>query len=151
MACHYSKYILEYGLTCEVRPEETRLRKPSRQISTDDTAQLSFILGKRWLTSSKITHIFAGAVSISLSVGGIGGYDTHLAVDRARGIKSEHIEGYGDEGEHACEGVYLRGWIISTKPQDPMQRDRKKRGTDPYCPPVRAMPSDDTPFIIESD
>jgi hypothetical protein len=75
----------------------------------------------------------------------------HLAVDRARGIKSEHIEGYGDEGEHACEGVYLRGWIISTKPQDPMQRDRKKRGTDPYCPPVRAMPSDDTPFIIESD
>jgi len=27
----------------------------------------------------------------------------------------------------------------------------KKRGTDPYCPPVWATPLDDAPLIIQSD
>jgi len=27
--------------------------------------------------------------------------------------------------------------------------DTRKKGTDPYCPSVRAMPPDDIPFIVE--
>jgi hypothetical protein len=55
------------------------------------------------------------------------GYDTHSTVDRGGEIKSEHVKDCGNDGAHPCQGV------------------------NPYCPPARTVPSDDAPFIIESD
>lgn len=77
---------------------------------------------------------------------------THLTVDRARGVKPEHVKDYGNQCTPAGQGVNLLKVIVNKGP-GPLRNSNatKKGGTDPYCPPARAMPSDDAPFIMESD
>ena len=76
MSGHYVEeglHHMEDRRTCEARSEVRRPRRPRRQISTEmDEAgpQASFFVGKRWLTSSKITHSFA---EVSASAGGTEG------------------------------------------------------------------------------
>ena len=113
--------------------------------------QPPFFVVKIWLTSSKIIHTFAEVLPVSTNVGGRGRYDnTHLTIERVRGIESQHIKTYGDECAHACQGINLRGGMFNTR-LSRVGETQKKRGTDPYCPPVWATPLEDAPFIIESD
>ena len=74
------------------------------------------------------------------------GHRTHLTVYWDCGIKADHVENYGQKGGHARQGVNLQqgkvqssvvGWTVT------------KRDTNPYCPSVRAMPSDDIPLIVK--
>jgi hypothetical protein len=65
--------------------------------------------------------------SVSPSVGGTGGYNTHLTVDRTGRIECDQIKDYGNEGGNACQRI------------------------NPDCPPIWAVAFDYTQFIIESD
>jgi hypothetical protein len=49
----------------------------------------------------------AEAFSVSPSVGGTRRDDTHLTVDWSRGIESDQVEDYENEGAQACQGVNL--------------------------------------------
>jgi len=88
--------------------------------------QYSFSVGNGRLTSSNITHNFAEASCISTSVGGLGsgGYDTYLTVDRSGGIESKHVNDYGNQCAHACQGVNL--------PKD-SRNDQHKAMTPAQC------------------
>jgi hypothetical protein len=87
------------------------------------SSQTSFFFSKRWLTDSKIIHSFAEASSISSNIGGTGGYDTYLTVDRTGGIECDHVQDYGNEGAHACQKINLPGDVINTTLWIPVQRD----------------------------
>ena len=105
---------------------------------------------KRWLTTSKITHSFSDRYSVSPSIGDTRGYDAHLTVDWGGGIESNHVKYQGHQGADAGQRINLLRGVISTGLWAPLPYDGKKCGTDPYCPSVWAIPSDNAPFIIES-
>jgi hypothetical protein len=114
----------EYGRTCEVQSTWKRLRMPSRKRSARQSSAV--VLPREEMAHKyKNNPQLCRAVSISPGIQGIGGHDTHLTVDRAPGIESEHVECYRDEGAHAREGVYLffKGWLV----QDPLRRARNVR------------------------
>jgi hypothetical protein len=74
----------------------------------------SFIV-KKWLTSSKITNSFTDISGQRERRRERRRYNnTHLTVDRLRGIESDHMKTYGEEGAYACQGINLRRGVIST-------------------------------------
>jgi hypothetical protein len=88
--------------------------------------QTSFFINKGWLTTENLISIFAEVIRVSSSVGETGKYDTHLAVDRDRGVESDHVKDYSHEGAHACQGInLLRGMMTIINLSDPVKCDRK--------------------------
>jgi hypothetical protein len=68
----------------------------------------------------------AEVIRVNSSVGETGKYDTHLTVDRGRGIESEHVKDYSHEGAHACQGInLLRGMMTIINLSDSVKCDRK--------------------------
>jgi len=61
------------------------------------------------------------------------------------------IECYSCEGGHTSEGVDLPDEQIRLLRWNVTEQTKTRMITDPYCPPARALSSNDPPIVVEGD
>jgi hypothetical protein len=66
-------------------------------------------------------------------------------------VKPNDVQEYCHKGGHTRKGVYLPKGAGQRQDQAGAMNLKSAYHTDPYCPAVRPMSSDDTPLVLKTD